>query len=158
MFSMIFVVDDDTYLEETSTSNISFKKHLEGKGIHFSLLQQALNSSLNFLHNRSVLIKLKCLRFTKLIHCSARVVGHIISTIEGKVVHQRLFPYTLLSMCLSQSNTTYILALELACPAPSAIMAACPLTRCFARFSWTKVQTRRGQKGNLLHMQMNMLN
>ena len=91
----------DTYLGKISVSNIFFKKYLVDKALHFCLLQQAVISSLTFLHNRAIMMRLKCLRFTKLIHCSARVVGHIPLAIGSKIAHQMLIPYKLVSMCLS---------------------------------------------------------
>lgn len=48
MINIIFVVDDDAFLEEISISNIFLKKYLEDKALHFSPPPRSLNSRLNF--------------------------------------------------------------------------------------------------------------
>lgn len=90
---MIFVVDTNIIWKRYLYPIFSSKNILGIKIYIFLSSNKPWIPALTFWWNNSLMIRIKCFIWIKLIYCSGRMVGHISSAIGSKIVQQILFPH-----------------------------------------------------------------
>lgn len=135
------VVDNNTFWKKYVYPIFSSKNILGTKLYMFLSSNKSWILVLISWENNPLVIRLKCFLFTKLIHCSARVVGHIPSATGSKILHQMLFPHTGVNVSILVKYNIHSGSWS-RCPGPSAMVAVCPFTPWSPRCSWTKVQRK----------------